>query len=144
MTHHHGLIAVCLGLAAASGASSAGSSPARQQVTIDCKVSSSNDGCEKIVGCPEGTKIHTVRAACNLEHGSVTDEQLSSVEQGHIKVVRRSDHVDEGSCWIGTSQVGSGQVAVADILELTRVSVGCQEHDKNGGDCQIRGLLYCE
>lgn len=145
MKHLHRLIAVgCLGLAAAFAAGNAGSSPALQEVTIECRVSSSNDGCEKIVGCPSGTKIRTARAACNLEYGSVTDEQLSSVEHGYIKVVRRSDHVEEATCWVGSSRVGSGQVAIADIVELTRVSVGCQEHDKNGGDCHMRGSLYCE
>ena len=144
MNRHHGLIAVCLGLAAASGASDAGSSLAMHEVKIDCKVSGSNDGCEKIVGCPSGTKVRTVRAACNLEHGSITDEQLSSVGQGYIEVVRRSDHVEEGSCWVGASQIDSGQVAIAGIAEGTRVSVGCQEHDRNGGDCHIRGSLYCE
>jgi hypothetical protein len=142
--HLHGLAAGWLGLAAALGAGDARSSRAVQEVTIECIVGSSNDGCERIVGCPSGTKIRTARAACNLEYGSVTDEQLSSVHHGYIKVVRRSDHVEEARCWVGTSQVGSGQVAIAGIAELTRVAVGCQEHDKNGGDCHIRGSLYCE
>src|SRR5690349_4600284 len=113
-----------LGLATALGASDAGSAPAVREVTIECSVSSNNDGCEKVVACPSGTEIRTARAACNLEYGSVTHEQLSSVEQGHLKVVRRSDHVEEARCWVGTSEVGSGQVAIAAIAGLTRVSVG--------------------
>jgi hypothetical protein len=143
--HLHGLRAAgCLGLAAAFGARDAGSSPAVQEIPIECSVRSNNDGCEKIVGCPSGTAIRAARAACNLEHGSVTNEQLLSVQRGYIKVVRGSDRVDDARCWVGSSEVYSGQVAIADIAGLTRISVGCQEHDKNGGDCHIRGSLYCE
>jgi hypothetical protein len=145
MKHSHRLIAAgWLGLVATFGASDAVSSPAVKEVAIECRVSSSNDGCDKVVDCPPGTRVRTARAACNLEYGAVTDEQLSSVQRGYLKVVRSSDHVDEARCWVGTNQVGGGQVAIADIRERTRVSVGCQEHDRNGGDCHIRGSLYCE
>jgi hypothetical protein len=145
MKAHQGLIAAgCLGIVAAFGTDAGGSSPAVLEVTTECHAQSNNDGCETWVACPPGTTIRTARAACNLEYGPVTDEQLSSVEQGHVEVVRRSDHVDEGSCWLGTAQVGSGRVTVANIVGLTGVTVGCQEHDKNGGDCQIRGSLHCE
>ncbi len=145
MKHLRGLIAVgCLGIVAAFGASAAGSSPALHEVAIECRVRSSNDGCEKSVGCPPGTTIRTARAACNLEHGPVTEEQLSSVELGYVEVVRGSDHVEEGRCWLANNQVGSGRVAMVDVVGLTRVSMGCQEHDRNGGDCVIRGSLYCQ
>ena len=121
----------------------AGGSPGLHEVTVECRVRSSNDGCEKRVDCPAGTTIRAARAACNLEHGRVTDEQLASVAHGYIAVVRPSDHVDEGKCWVGGSQVESGRVAIADIVGQTGVSVGCQEHDRNGGDCVVRGSLYC-
>jgi len=134
----------CLGIVAAFGASAAGSPPTLHEVTIDCGVTSNNDGCEKRVECPPGTTIRSARAACNLEYGSVTDEQLSSMEPGYLEVVRRSDRVEQGSCWLGSSQVEDGLVATAAIVGLTGVSIGCQEHDKNGGDCEIRGSLYCQ
>jgi hypothetical protein len=141
---HRVIAAGCLGLAAAFGVSTAGSSPALHEVPIDCSVRSSNDGCETVVSCPSRTKIRTVRAACNLEHGSVTVEQVASVEQGYMEVVRPSDHVEEGRCWVGGIQLGSGHAATTSSAGLTRVTVGCQEHDQNGGDCHIRGLLYCD
>ncbi len=133
-----------LGLALTLGASSATSSPAVYELDIECRVSTNNDGCQTTVACPQGTKIRSARAACNLEYGPVSDENVSSVEEGMLKVVRPSDHVDEGQCWIGTNQVTSGEVAVSEIAALPSVTVGCQEHDKNGGDCHIRGTLYCE
>jgi hypothetical protein len=120
------------------------SSPAVQEVPIDCNVSGNNDGCEKTVACPSGTKIRGAVAACNLEYGLVTDDQVSSVAQGYIKVVRASDHVDEGGCWVGGNRLDSGQEAIANVAALTAVTIGCQEHDKNGGDCDIRGFLYCQ
>src|SRR5687768_5782916 len=124
MKHLHGFVAAgCLGLAAAFGASDAGSSPVVQELTFECSVKSSNDGCEKIVSCPSGTKTRAARAACNLEHGSITDEQLSSVARGYLEVVRSSDHVDEAACWVGSSRAISGQVAIAGSVGLTRVSV---------------------
>ena len=145
MKRLRGFIAAgCLGLVAALAASAAGGSPGRHEVSFECRVRSSNDGCESRVECPAGTTLRAARAACNLEHGAVSDEQLARVEQDNIEVVRASDHVDEGKCWLGSSQVESGRVAVAAVAGLTGVVVGCQEHDKNGGDCVIRGSLYCQ
>jgi hypothetical protein len=145
MNHFDRLIAAgCLGIATVCGASTASSSPAVQEVTIDCSVSSNNDGCQTTVACPAGTKIWTAKAACNLEYGSVSDEAVASVVPGYVKVVRSSDHVEEAQCWVGGTQIGSGEVVIAKIGGLTSLSVGCQEHDKNGGDCHIRGVLYCE
>jgi hypothetical protein len=134
----------CFGIAGTFGVTGVSSLPALQEVALECNVKSNNDGCETTVSCPSGTKVKTAVVACNLEHGSVTDEQLSAVAKGYIQVVRPSDHVDEGSCWLGSHRVSSGQVAITDITTLTSVSLGCQEHDKNGGDCHIRGSMYCE
>jgi hypothetical protein len=145
MKHLHGISAVAgLGLVVAFGASAAGGSPALREVPLDCRVEGSNDGCENTVACPSGTTIRTARAACNLEHGPVTGEQLDAVEPGYLEVVRRSDHVDEGRCWLGHERIESGRVALAEVVGHTHVSLGCQEHDRNGGDCQIRGSLYCQ
>jgi len=144
MKHFPGLTVVgCLGSFVAFGASAAGGSPVLHEVPIDCGVTSSNDGCEKSIGCPPGMKIWGARAACNLEHGAVTEDQLEGVEQGYLVVVRLSDHVEEGRCWLGDSSVASGRAATRDVVGQTRISIGCQEHDENGGDCQIRGSLYC-
>src|SRR6185436_13680090 len=91
-----------LGCFAAAGALASGdawSTPRVQQVSIDCATTTNNDGCERAVTCPSGTRVLSAVAACNLEYGPVTDEQLASVPVGHMKVVRRSDHVEEGNCW---------------------------------------------
>lgn len=120
------------------------SAPAPRTVPIQCQVSKNNDGCERTVSCPKGTRIRSASAACNLEWGSVTDRQLSNVPDDVIEVVRPSDHVDEGSCWVGATTVGDGRATLAGIANHASVKVGCQEHDKNGGDCEIRGLLRCE
>jgi hypothetical protein len=95
MMHLRGfIVAGCWGVVAAFGASAAGGSPVPHEVAVECRVKGRNDGCEKRVDCPAGTTIRSARAACNLEHGRVKDEQLSSVEQGYVEVVRASDHVD--------------------------------------------------
>jgi hypothetical protein len=113
-------------------------------VEFDCQVSGDNDGCEKKVRCPGSSRIKRVRAACNLEWGTVSDAQLAAVPDNRIRVVRPSDHVSEGSCWIGPNVLGSGELAATGVRGKRSVRVGCQEHDRNGGDCQIRGVLFCE
>ena len=144
MRRYEFIAAGCLASVAASGPSVAGGSSALHEVVTECRVRSSNDGCQKRIACPEGTTIRSAKAACNLEHGSVSDEQLVAVEGGYVEVVRRSDHVEEGRCWLGSFQVENGRAAVADVEGLAAVWVGCQEHDRNGGDCVIRAALYCE
>jgi len=143
--HLRGLSVVgCLGTVMPFGASGEGGSPALHAVPIDCGVKSSNDGCEKRVACPPGTTIRTATAACNLEYGAVTEEQLEGVEQGYLEVLRPSDHVEEGRCWLGDNSVASGRLSIAAVVGQTEISIGCQEHDKNGGDCRIQGSLYCQ
>jgi hypothetical protein len=120
------------------------STPAPATVPIACAVSKNNDGCQTTVRCPQGTMVHGVRAGCNLEWGSVTDQQLSNIADDVISVLKPSDHVEEGSCWVGTTTLSEGQTVVSDLADQKVVNVGCQEHDQNGGDCQIRGFLRCE
>lgn len=120
------------------------SAPEARTMPIECAVSKNNDGCETTVSCPTGATIRGISAACNLEWGSVSDQQLSKVPDGIIEVVRPSDHVDEGTCWVGSTILSEGRATVGGIAKRTSVKLGCQEHDKNGGDCQIRGLLRCE
>ncbi|HEY3237901.1 MAG TPA: hypothetical protein VGJ84_24490 [Polyangiaceae bacterium] len=145
MNHLNRLItAGCFGTIAVLSVGDVRSQPAAQEVAIDCNVSSNNDGCETTVSCPAGTTIHSAVAACNLEFGLVSAEQLSSIEQGNLQVVAPSDHVEEGNCWIGSNSLRSGAQVIEGIEGQTSVTIGCQEHDKNGGDCDIRGSLYCQ
>ena len=137
-------VAGCVGIVVAFGGSASGSSPTLSEVKFECGVQGNNDGCEKTIACPAGTTIKSATAACNLELGAVRDGQLATVEEGFIEVLRASDHVDEGRCWLGWSQTEDGVLSLADNLGLSAVAVGCQEHDKNGGDCEVRGSIYCQ
>jgi hypothetical protein len=134
----------CLSLVVGFGSSAAGGPPAVHEVAIDCRVTSSNDGCEARIACPPGSAIQSVTAACNLEYGPITDEHLGLVEPGYLQVLRPSDHVAEGQCWLGAHRTASGRIATADLAGQTGVWIGCQEYDRNGGDCHIRGALYCQ
>jgi hypothetical protein len=114
-----------------------------QTVPYDCSVSGSNTGCSEAPACPIGTRIAGITAACNLESGSVTDAQLASVPGNTIDVVRASDNVSDGRCWVYNTSVSSGEATIEDVLDRRSTPVGCRESDSNGGDCQIRGNLYC-
>lgn len=146
MKHLGRLLALgALGAAAGLfGTSVAGGSPALQEVSIDCRVRANDDGCEAQVRCPSGAKLRGAKVACNLEHGAVTDEQLANVPGGYLEVVRPSDRVDEGECWLGEDRSESGLVLVTKALGATELVAGCREHDRNGGDCHVRGVVYCQ
>ena len=109
---------------------------------FDCQVSHNNGGCQKTVYCPSGQRIIGATAACNLEYGPVSDAILG-VPTNTIRVIRASDRVSDGSCSVGGNSVQSGEKTISGIDGLDRVQVGCKEHDENGGDCHITGILYC-
>ncbi len=144
-----GLLAIFAGLVVgAQVATAQGSIEERgeeiQTVALECRTSANNDGCEKRVSCPSGTQIVAARAACNLEYGAITDAQLAEIPEGRLAVVRASDHVEEGSCWIEESRlIGDGRRSIEGVAGRSTVSIGCQEHDQNGGDCHLRGVLLC-
>lgn len=111
--------------------------------SFDCRVSGNNDGCQKTIYCPPNQKIIGVTAACNLEYGKISDGILPTVPWNHIKVIRPSDNVSSGSCYVGNNRIKSGQIWIIGVPGASRTSVGCKEHDENGGDCHIKGILYC-
>jgi hypothetical protein len=113
------------------------------RVTFDCQVSGDNNGCNRIVSCPSGRRIVGAVAACNLEYGSVTDSDLSAVAVGFIQVLRASDNVSNGRCYLGGTSLHSGQEEIQYVQGHSAVSMGCDEHDINGGDCHIQAALYC-
>lgn len=115
-----------------------------ERVEFDCQVSDNNSGCEKVVACPSGKKLVGAKAACNLEAGSVSDDTITHLSPNLISVVRTSDNRSEGSCHVGFNQVQNGQTEITRITGFPSVGVGCKEHDKNGGDCHIRGIIYCK
>ncbi len=114
-----------------------------QKVGFNCQVSGNNKGCQKTVACPSGKKLVGAKAACNLEFGTVSSNALKPILPNLIKVLKASDKVSSGSCHVGSNKLRSGQKELANIKGRPRVAVGCKEHDKNGGDCHIKGNLYC-
>ena len=114
------------------------------KIEFSCQVNKNNRGCQKVVTCPSGKKLVGAKAACNLEFGTVSSNALQSIPLNLIKILTASDKVAEGSCHVGTNILKSGQKAIMGISGLPRVAVGCKEHDKNGGDCHIKGVLYCK
>lgn len=145
MKHSNGFTLVgCVGLVVAFAASAANGTPAPGEVPFECNVNSNNDGCEAAVACPSGTKVSSAQVACNLEYGLISEERLASVEPGYVEVVKPSDQVEHGRCWLAKTSVGSGRAELVDLVGQKAISFGCQEYDRNGGDCHIRGVLSCE
>lgn len=135
---------------------------ATRRVPIDCPISGTNKGCERRVACPAGTRIVGAVAACNLEQGAVSDDELATVPPNLIHVARLSDGIKGGSCHIENNRVigkisrfaqggvmrvvvppSAVQTPIRNIAGLIGVTAGCNEHDDNGGDCHIRGSLFC-
>lgn len=115
-----------------------------QVVDFDCTTSGNNGGCSKAVSCPTGTHILAAKAACNLEIGSVDVNYVkNTLSWNNLSVVKASDISNEGRCRIDEKSIQSGS-AIIDEKNKTRVFVSCSEHDRNGGDCNIRGQLYCQ
>jgi len=112
-------------------------------VPINCRVESNNAGCSYTASCPSGKHIAGAKAACNLEYGEVTSSQVSNLSRDTLKVVRTSDNVAEGMCSLGGISFTSGERNIASLHGKKSVIAACKEHDKNGGDCHIRGELVC-
>jgi hypothetical protein len=83
-----------------------------------------------------------IKAACDLENGDVTDEQFVKTPWSFAGVVKRSDDASDGVCAVGGVDV-SERGAVLGSLRANQVPFSCREHDRNGGDCQVRGALTC-
>ncbi len=114
------------------------------RIPFTCGVSGDNRGCTGSSICPSGTTLVRTAAACNLEFGSVTTTQLTAITGNDLRVVRSSDDIDDGSCHAGSASISSGQAVIERQASGGRVYFGCSEHDENGGDCQVRGELYCQ
>jgi hypothetical protein len=120
------------------------------EVPFDCRVAGSNAGCRTVASCPTGTAIVDLKAACNLELGAVTDAELDGTFWNSLKIVKQSDIPGDGKCtlndygFIYTSTARTGATKVVSYRGLQSIVAECDEHDRNGGDCHIRGKLICE
>jgi hypothetical protein len=115
------------------------------QVTVvpfGCSAESNDTGCNGQIACPSGMTAGAIKAACNLEYGSVTDEELSKTPWSFAGVVRRSDEILEGVCRVGNVDV-SEYGARLGVSPNARIAFSCREKDDNRGDCNIRGALAC-
>lgn len=115
-----------------------------KKIAFDCQVSGNNRGCQKVIACPTGKKLLGAKAACNLESGTISPEVMTGLSPNLIKVIRASDTTSAGSCHVGFNKLQIGQKGITSIKGFPSVEVGCKEHDKNGGDCHIKGVLYCK
>jgi hypothetical protein len=106
-----------------------------------CTAESENAGCSGQVSCPRQTVLAGVKAACNLESGSVTDEELSKTPWSLAGVVKRSKYASEGVCVIDGVDVSERGVVLGG--REGQIEFSCREHDDNGGDCQVRGAIAC-
>jgi len=114
------------------------------RVPFSCGVAGDNRGCTGSTICPSGTTLVRTAAACNLEYGPVSSSDLAAISGNDLRVVRSSDHVEDGSCRAGSATIASGQAVIERPASGGRVYFGCSEHDENGGDCEVRGELFCQ
>ncbi len=113
-------------------------------VPFSCQLQGSNSKCQQTATCPQGMRIRGMKALCNLEFGQVNEKTLKSLAWNHLSVSTPSDHVSEGSCILGKSQISSETLPVSVSPGATKVTFSCSENDKNGGDCHISGKILCE
>lgn len=107
-----------------------------------CQKTGDNAGCStRVPSCPANTEALAAKAACNLEHGSVSASTVASLDPGKIDVTRTSTNVNDGTCQVGDTSVRQH----SSIVRATRhpLTASCKEHDRNGGDCHVRGQLLC-
>jgi hypothetical protein len=112
-------------------------------VSFGCSKSDSNAGCSTTATCPSGTKIIGAKAACNLETTDLTTDDLDSTPAGMIDVVRLSTNTEDGECKVGSTTVVSRADVIRGAYGSTSISAHCEEHDNNGGECAVKGILYC-
>jgi Right handed beta helix region len=114
-----------------------------RRVHFGCSITNNNGGCRRGAECPVGTRIVSSLAACNLEGGSISPGRLASVPGNRLTVLRPSDKASDGICRLAGATMRIGTIPIKGALDRRRVVFGCKEHDANGGDCQIAGMLFC-
>jgi hypothetical protein len=113
-------------------------------VAFECRLEGSNATCEGSVRCEAGTRIIGARAACNLEYGAVTSSIINSIPMNRVSVVNESDISAEGSCKVGDTGISRGIASVSALRGAAGFNFSCSERDKNGGDCHVKGQVFCE
>lgn len=109
-----------------------------------CSVKGNNNGCSGIVRCPSGTSVSAVKAACNLESGKVLKAHVNAVPWNITWILRASEKVWEGNCQIANVNAQRGQARLNSLIGQRQLSFHCQERDRNGGDCDVKGVVQCK
>lgn len=109
-----------------------------------CSVKGNNNGCAGVVSCPTGTRVSAVKAACNLESGKVSSAHVNAVPWNITWILRPSKKVREGNCQIANINAQRGQVKLDSLIGQRQLSFRCQERDRNGGDCDVKGAVQCQ
>lgn len=112
-------------------------------VPFECAVSENNDGCQVSATCGSSQRILSATAACNLEHGSVSADAVSGAKPGTLVVARESSNPADGQCRVGSTVINRRRTIARGATNAYSTTASCREHDNNGGDCHIRGVLHC-
>ena len=110
---------------------------------FECRALNDNNGCSRRIGCPIGMVVSTVKAACNLEFGEVSDAQLTGTSNGVMRVVSASDNPADGHCQVGSTAISTGQTAIQGAQGAEAITLSCSEYDETGGECHVRALVTC-
>lgn len=115
-----------------------------QRATFGCAVSGNNAGCTASVTCPPRTRLVGLKAACNLESGSVSDAELAATAFDALRVATPSDIASDGECRVGSQGIATGSVDMTPQLGTAgALAASCHERDSNGGDCAVKGQALC-
>ncbi|WP_298775793.1 hypothetical protein [uncultured Shewanella sp.] len=111
-------------------------------VEFECQIETDSYGCYEYATCPDNKISAAVRAACNLEWGSVSLSDLPL--WGHMDIIRESDTLPDSECLVHeTSNYLENSHNHAYPSYNNQTFIGCKEHDQNGGDCHILGQQIC-
>lgn len=112
--------------------------------SVESNNSGSNSGASYKVECPGGQKVAALKVACSLEGAYFPFQEIVDTKWGMMNIVRASDNISSGLYWAGESRMSQG---VSSTLKYPAgadsITVGCREHDQNGGDCQVRAQVIC-
>jgi len=112
--------------------------------SFSCQKINSNSGCDKVFNCPDGKKLVSIRAACDLENGNVDKSDIPNIPWNTISVLTESDKIEDGFCRFDGNAIRSGEkIVTQSVTGQNDFFITCKEHDKNGGDCEMSGDMLC-
>jgi hypothetical protein len=113
------------------------------RIDFSCSRSDSNDGCSTTAACPGSRRLVGLKATCHLESASLSATELALTMFDVLRVSSPSDVEAQGRCSVGNQMIRSGRTPLTSQLGRDRVEASCEEWDRNGGDCTIKGVALC-